>query len=93
MKNRTRRKNLQQDLQIKQTPINKKTVYKTHFALRCTQAWLFHKEYSSELSLSRSLYLLYEVPHWLCVSKFTQLPSLRAVSWRQHGSWWKDKRL
>ena len=33
--------------------------------------------------LLRSLYLRYEVPHWLYTSKFTLL---RAVSLRQHGS-------
>jgi len=33
--------------------------------------------------LCRSLYLPYEVPHWLYISKFTRL---RAVSRRQHGS-------
>ena len=33
--------------------------------------------------LLRSLYLPYEVPHWLYISKFTRL---RAVSRRQHGS-------
>jgi len=33
--------------------------------------------------LLRSLYLLYEVPSWLYISKFSRL---RAVSLRQHGS-------
>jgi len=40
-------------------------------------------ENASFLFRSLGLYLPYEVPHWLYISKFTRL---RMVSWRQHGS-------
>jgi len=36
--------------------------------------------------LFRSLYLPYEVPHWIYISKFTRLFFIRTVSRRQHGS-------
>jgi len=38
---------------------------------------------NASFSPSIAIYLPYEVPHWLYISKFTRL---RAVSRRQHGS-------